>query len=64
MRVILSGTAKLLEDGMAPDELIRMVKSPGGTTEAGLDKFDELGLKDIVSASVEAAFKRAGELAK
>ena len=58
------GTAKLLETGMPPDKLREMVTSPGGTTAAGLKVFEEKGLKDIVTAVVEAAANRSKELGR
>ncbi len=60
----LIGTAKLLETGMPPDKLREMVTSPGGTTAAGLKVFEEKGLKDIVSAAIEAATNRSKELGR
>jgi pyrroline-5-carboxylate reductase len=58
------GTAKLLETGMPPSRLREMVTSPGGTTAAGLKVFHEKGLKDVVSAALTAAKKRAEELGR
>lgn len=58
------GTAKLLETGMPPDKLREMVTSPGGTTAAGLKVLEEKGLKDIVTAVVEAAANRSKELGR
>ncbi|MGC2062088.1 MAG: pyrroline-5-carboxylate reductase [Thermodesulfovibrionales bacterium] len=60
----LIGTAKLLETGMPPDRLRKMVTSPGGTTEAGLKTFAERGLHDVVQAALESAKKRAEELGR
>ena len=57
------GTAKLLETGMPPPELRRMVTSPGGTTAAGVVTFEEKGLVALVADALEAARKRAEELA-
>lgn len=59
-----TGTAKLLDGGISPEKLIAMVKSPGGTTEAGLKVFEEKGLKAIVKDALLAAKRRAEELAK
>lgn len=60
----LIGTARLLETGMPPERLRKMVTSPGGTTEAGLKTFAEKGLSDVVRAALESAKKRAEELGR
>jgi pyrroline-5-carboxylate reductase len=60
----LIGTAKLLETGIPPDKLREMVTSPGGTTAAGLKVFEERGLKEIVTAVIEAATNRSKELGR
>ncbi|HTZ19098.1 MAG TPA: pyrroline-5-carboxylate reductase [Dissulfurispiraceae bacterium] len=57
------GTAKLLETGMPPVELRKMVTSPGGTTAAGIRTFEEKGLAALVAEALEAARKRAEDLA-
>ena len=50
------GAAKLLrESGEAPDALRRKVTSPGGTTAAGIARFEQAGLRDIVADVVRAA---------
>lgn len=58
------GTSLLLKEGLSEDKLIKKVASPGGTTEAALTKFKELGLENLVTAAVQAAVKRGQELAK
>jgi pyrroline-5-carboxylate reductase len=58
------GTSKLLEGGMSPLELRKMVTSPGGTTAAGLRVFEEKGFQNTVMAAIEAAESRAKELGK
>jgi pyrroline-5-carboxylate reductase len=58
----LSGTARLLETGTTPEQLRIMVTSPGGTTAAGLNIFEEKGLKNIVVDALQAALRRAEEL--
>jgi len=45
-------------------ELIRIVASPGGTTEAALRKFDDLRFSDIVANAVHAAAQRSRELGR
>jgi pyrroline-5-carboxylate reductase len=57
------GTAKLLETGMPPETLRKMVTSPGGTTAAGVKVFEDKGLAALVVQALEAAKKRADELA-
>jgi pyrroline-5-carboxylate reductase len=59
----LIGTAAMLKTGMPPENLRRMVTSPGGTTAAGVKVFEEKGLAALVFDSLDAAHKRAEELA-
>jgi pyrroline-5-carboxylate reductase len=57
------GAAQLaLESKLSPEELRRMVITPGGTTAAGLARMDELQTAAGLSAAVEAAAARAKEL--
>lgn len=57
------GASRMLKmTGRTPEELIEMVASPGGTTAAALEVFEEKGLKSIVKEAVRAALRRAGEL--
>jgi pyrroline-5-carboxylate reductase len=58
----LIGTAGLLKAGMPPEDLRKMVTSPGGTTAAGIRVFEEKGLFDLVADALAAAKKRAEEL--
>lgn len=59
----LVGSAKMLtESGMAIEELIKQVSSPGGTTIAGLEKLSEGKLTEVVISACEACTKRAYEL--
>jgi pyrroline-5-carboxylate reductase len=60
----LLGTAKLLDTGMSPEKLRQMVTSPGGTTAAGVQSFEENGLRPIVEKALAAARDRAVELGK
>ena len=60
----LGGAAAMLsESGLSSRELREMVVSPGGTTQAGLTTLDSLHFSDAVIAAVEAATRRARELA-
>lgn len=60
----LIGTSRLLETGMQPHKLREMVTSPGGTTLAGLRKFEEKGFESIVSEALQSALNRGRELGR
>jgi pyrroline-5-carboxylate reductase len=47
-----------------PIDLINMVKSPGGTTEAGLKVLEEKWFKQSVKQAVAAAARRSKELSR
>ena len=49
---------------MTAADLIRIVASPGGTTEAALRKFDDLRFSDIVAGAVHAAADRSRALGR
>jgi pyrroline-5-carboxylate reductase len=58
------GAAQLaLESKLSPEELRRMVITPGGTTAAGLAIMEKFGSAAGLAAAVEAADARAKELA-
>jgi pyrroline-5-carboxylate reductase len=60
----LWGAAKTVkETGSEPADLRRAVSSPGGTTLAALGEMDSAGFMGIIKKAVEAAARRAGELA-
>ncbi len=59
----LMGTCKLLlEKNIEPEELIKMVSSPNGTTVAGLKSLNENNFKTTVKNAIDASTKRAFEL--
>ena len=59
------GSAKMLtESGDSPEELIRKVSSPGGTTLRALDVFGQNGLEETVKEAMLACTKRAEELGR
>jgi pyrroline-5-carboxylate reductase len=60
----LLGTARLLDTGMSPSNLRKMVTSPKGTTAVGLMVFEEKGLKEIIIAAISSATQRAKELGR
>jgi len=59
------GAAQLAaETGKSPEELRRMVVTPGGTTAAGLAAMEKLKTSEGLIAAVEAATNRGREMAK
>jgi pyrroline-5-carboxylate reductase len=63
-RETLWGAAKTIkEKGADPGELRRAVSSPGGTTLAALSEMDAAGFRKIIADAIDAAARRAGELA-
>lgn len=60
----VSGSAKILSDGLkTPEELRVSVCSPGGTTLAALAAMDEAGFTEAIGSGISAAINRAKELA-
>jgi pyrroline-5-carboxylate reductase len=62
-QTLAGAAAMLVESGMGPRELREMVTSPGGTTLAGLTALDQHQFRETVIAAIEAANRRAHELA-
>jgi pyrroline-5-carboxylate reductase len=62
---MVRGSLILLENSMqSPQELKMQVASPGGTTMAGLDKWEEHKLREGIMTTFLAAKERAEELSK
>jgi len=60
----LGATEMMVTSGKSPQELIKMVVSPGGTTAAGLRVMEERSVDAALSDAVEAATKRGQEMAR
>lgn len=61
----MAGAAEMMKSsGKSPEELIRDVSSPGGTTLAALAAFDESGLDSALESGVNAAHRRSRELSR
>ena len=62
---MVSGSAEMLmSTGKAPEELIKMVTSPKGTTERAMNVLYEEGFADTVARAMQACTERAEELSK
>jgi pyrroline-5-carboxylate reductase len=59
------GAARLVQESKEPLSRLRaMVTSPGGTTEAGLAVFDEVGIENVICNAIRAAYERSLELGR
>jgi pyrroline-5-carboxylate reductase len=62
-REVLSASARLVELGdRTPGEWRKAVTTPGGTTEAAMQSFQERGLAEVFRAGLEAARDRSAAL--
>lgn len=60
---MVEGSAYLLrKSGKTPDEMIKLVASKGGTTEAALSVLRERGFEDALRSAMAACTRRADEL--
>jgi pyrroline-5-carboxylate reductase len=62
-QTVLGAAQLATETGQSPEELRRMVVTPGGTTAAGLAAMQKLKTSEGLIAAVEAAAARAREMA-
>ena len=63
-QTVLGAAQLMIETKMSPEELVKMVVTPGGTTAAGLAVMEKLGTSESLIAAIEAATKRGQEMAK
>jgi pyrroline-5-carboxylate reductase len=63
-QTMLGAAAMVLEGTRTPEELVRDVTTPGGTTEAGLREMDRHHLRETLIETVRAAAARSRELMK
>ena len=64
MQTGLGSASMAIEDEADLVELRRRVTSPGGTTQAAIERFEADGLRTQVDAAMQAAFDRAQEMAR
>ncbi|HEV2805536.1 MAG TPA: pyrroline-5-carboxylate reductase [Chthoniobacterales bacterium] len=63
-QTVLGAAQLAAETKLSPEELRKMVVTPGGTTAAGLAAMEELKTSESLIAAVEAAAKRGSEMAQ
>ena len=63
-QTVLGAAQLALESKLSPEELRRMVVTPGGTTAAGLAEMEKLKTPEGLIAAVEAATRRGQEMAR
>lgn len=63
-QTVLGAAQLATETKLPPEELRKMVVTPGGTTAAGLAAMEKLKASDGLIAAVEAATKRGAEMAR
>lgn len=64
LKTIRGAESNMRQSKLDAGELIRVVASPGGTTEAALRKFVDSRFSDIVAGAVHAAAERSRELGR
>jgi pyrroline-5-carboxylate reductase len=64
LKTIRGAEENMRRSPMTAAELIRIVASPGGTTEAALKQLGADGFSDIVSRAIKAAAERSRELGR
>jgi pyrroline-5-carboxylate reductase len=63
-QAVLGAAQLATETKLSPEELRKMVVTPGGTTAAGLDAMEKMKTSESLVEAVEAAAKRGAEMAR
>lgn len=63
-QTVLGAATLATESKLSPEELRKMVVTPGGTTAAGLAAMEKMKASESLIAAVEAAAKRGSEMAQ
>jgi pyrroline-5-carboxylate reductase len=64
LQTVLGAARMLVESGEPPAELRRRVTSPGGTTQAAIEAFEDGGLRALVDHAIASAAERGRALSK
>jgi pyrroline-5-carboxylate reductase len=62
MQTLLGASHLLQKSGKTPQELRRMVTSPGGTTAEAIATFEKGGFANLIAQAVTAAYEKAKKL--
>jgi pyrroline-5-carboxylate reductase len=62
MQTLLGSAHLLQKSDLSPQELRRLVTSPGGTTAEAIATFEQAGFQDLVARAVRAAHAKAQKL--
>ena len=63
-QTVLGAAQLATETKLSPEELRKMVVTPGGTTAAGLAAMEQMKISESLIAAVETAAKRGSEMAR
>lgn len=61
---VIGSTELMIQNQMTPQQLMKMVASPKGTTEKALDVFNNSDFTEIVAQAMQACADRADELSR
>ena len=64
LQTLVGTAAYLRETNQTPDDFMRAVASPKGTTEAGLKALDAADAANVLGKAIDAAWSRSAELSK
>jgi pyrroline-5-carboxylate reductase len=64
LQTVRGAEQTMRQSRLEPSDLIRVVASPGGTTEAALRKFAEAGFSGLIAGAIHAAADRSRELGR
>jgi len=64
LQTVRGAEQTMRESRLSPSELIRVVASPGGTTEAALKSFNQAGFSEVIAKAIRAAADRSRELGR
>jgi pyrroline-5-carboxylate reductase len=64
LQTLVGTAAYLRETGQSPEDFMKAVASPKGTTEAGLNALNAAGAAEVLGKAIDAAWARSAELSK